>query len=106
MAMGQVATQGSWTTLPFLMPINPIHMALMHNGRLLIVSGSGNVPSNNRLQMPAECEQAAVTVLHHKLTRAPWHIGKTAHEFHALSCVLGVKRVRIFDEHIRVKQFV
>jgi hypothetical protein len=45
-AMAQVATQGQWTTLPFLMPINPVHMALMHNGQVLIVSGSGNVPSN------------------------------------------------------------
>jgi hypothetical protein len=45
-AVGQVATQGAWTTLPFLMPINPVHMALLHNGRVLIVSGSGNLPSN------------------------------------------------------------
>ena len=45
-ATGQVATQGQWTTLPFLMPINPVHMALMHNGQVLIVSGSGNLPSN------------------------------------------------------------
>jgi hypothetical protein len=44
--MAQVATQGQWTTLPSLMPINPVHMALMHNGEVLIVSGSGNVPSN------------------------------------------------------------
>jgi len=45
-ATGQVATQGQWTTLPFLMAINPVHMALMHNGQVLIVSGSGNLPSN------------------------------------------------------------
>src|SRR5215469_10000334 len=45
-AMGQRAATGQWTTLPFLMPVNPVHMALMHNGRVLIVSGSGNLPSN------------------------------------------------------------
>src|SRR5215470_7701791 len=44
--MAQVASQGQWTTLPSLMPINPVHMALLHNGKVLIVSGSGNVPSN------------------------------------------------------------
>ncbi|HWZ45765.1 MAG TPA: galactose oxidase-like domain-containing protein, partial [Candidatus Saccharimonadales bacterium] len=46
MAVGQAAAQGQWTTLPFLMPINPVHMALMNNGKVLIVSGSGNVPTN------------------------------------------------------------
>jgi hypothetical protein len=45
-AMAQVASQGQWTTLPSLMPINPVHMALLNNGKVLIVSGSGNVPSN------------------------------------------------------------
>src|SRR5215469_8046960 len=45
-AMGQRASKGQWTTLPFLTPVNPVHMALMHNGRVLIVSGSGNLPSN------------------------------------------------------------
>src|SRR5215831_1857717 len=46
-AMAQVASQGQWTTLPSLMPINPVHMALLRNGKVLIVSGSGNVPSNS-----------------------------------------------------------
>src|SRR5258708_26952957 len=46
--VGQAAVQGQWTTLPFLMPINPVHMALMNNGKVLIVSGSGNVPTNTR----------------------------------------------------------
>ena len=44
-AMAQTA-QGQWKTLPYLMPINPIHMALMNNGKVLIVAGSGNVPTN------------------------------------------------------------
>jgi hypothetical protein len=45
-ALGQAAAQGQWTTLPFSMPINPVHMALLNNGKVLIVSGSGNLPSN------------------------------------------------------------
>jgi hypothetical protein len=40
-AVGQATAQGRWTTLPYLMPINPIHMSLMNNGKVLIVAGSG-----------------------------------------------------------------
>ncbi len=49
-ASAQTSTQGQWTTLPTLMPINPIHVALMNNGKVLIVSGSGNDPSNTNLR--------------------------------------------------------
>jgi Domain of unknown function (DUF1929)/PKD domain len=45
-AMGQAAAPDQWVTLPYPMPINPVHMALMNNGKVLIVSGSGNLPSN------------------------------------------------------------
>jgi hypothetical protein len=41
---------GKWETLPFLMPINPVHVALMHNGKVLVISGSGNDPSNKILE--------------------------------------------------------
>src|SRR5947207_15750766 len=37
----QAGLQGKWTTLPYLMPINPIHLALLNNGTVLIVAGSG-----------------------------------------------------------------
>ena len=40
------ATSGQWTTLTRLMPINPVHVALLNNGKVLIVSGSGNVAAN------------------------------------------------------------
>ena len=46
LAMGQAGAQGQWKTLPYLMPINPVHMALMNNGKVLIVSGSGFVSTN------------------------------------------------------------
>ena len=42
-ARGQANVTGQWKTLPTQMPINPVHVALMHNGQVLIVSGSGNV---------------------------------------------------------------
>src|SRR5690348_1045669 len=46
----QANVQGQWQTLPNLMPINPVHAALLHNGKVLIVSGSGNLPTNTNLQ--------------------------------------------------------
>ena len=44
MAMGQANVQGQWTTLPYTMPINPIHAALLYNNKILVVAGSGNCP--------------------------------------------------------------
>src|ERR1700694_2652136 len=41
----QGATPASRQPLPTLMPINPIHTALMNNGKILVVSGSGNDPT-------------------------------------------------------------
>src|SRR5438270_3686309 len=49
-AMAQANIQGQWQTLPTSMPINPVHAALMHTGKVLIVSGSGNVPTNTNYQ--------------------------------------------------------
>jgi Domain of unknown function (DUF1929)/PKD domain/Glyoxal oxidase N-terminus len=45
-AMPQANLQGQWTTLANTVPINPVHVALMYNGKVLIVSGSGNLPSD------------------------------------------------------------
>jgi Domain of unknown function (DUF1929) len=36
--------EGVWSTLPQTMPINPIHAALLHTGKILVVAGSGNCP--------------------------------------------------------------
>ncbi len=44
--MGQAQTVGKWTTLSYTMPINPIHVALLHNGKILVVAGSGNCPAS------------------------------------------------------------
>jgi len=42
--MAQANVQGQWSTLPYLMPINPVHVALLSNGKVLVVAGSGNCP--------------------------------------------------------------
>src|SRR4051812_49021271 len=46
----QVGVQGQWRTLPSLVPINPVHVALMNTGKVLIVAGSGNVPTVTNYQ--------------------------------------------------------
>lgn len=45
-AAGQADVQGQWSTLPYLMPINPIHVVLLYNGKILVVNGSGNCPAS------------------------------------------------------------
>ena len=45
-AVGEATAQGRWQTLPYLMPINPVHMALMNNGKVLVVAGSGYAAAN------------------------------------------------------------
>lgn len=41
-------TDGLWTTLPYQMPINPIHCALLQNGKVLVVAGSENTLSEHQ----------------------------------------------------------
>jgi len=43
-ATGQANVQGQWTTLSYTTPINPVHAALLSNGKILIVAGSGSCP--------------------------------------------------------------
>src|SRR5690348_13298592 len=43
-AAGQVNVKGQWTTLATQMPINPVHVTLLYNGKILVVAGSGNCP--------------------------------------------------------------
>ena len=40
-------TEGSWSTLPYPMPINPIHVGLLHTGKVLVVAGSENIGSQH-----------------------------------------------------------
>jgi len=48
--MAQAPASGQWTTLSYQMPINPVHVALLHTGKILVVSGSGNDPNNHNLK--------------------------------------------------------
>ena len=43
-AIAQADVKGQWSTLNYSMTINPIHTALMHNGKILVTTGSGNCP--------------------------------------------------------------
>lgn len=40
---------GRWNTLSTVMPINPVHVALMRTGNVLVISGTGNDPTNKVL---------------------------------------------------------
>jgi len=48
--LAQAGTQGQWRTLTNQAPINPVHVALMNNGEVLIVAGSGNVATETQFQ--------------------------------------------------------
>ena len=41
---GQANVTGKWSTVSYTMPINPVHAALLANGNILVVAGSGNCP--------------------------------------------------------------
>jgi hypothetical protein len=40
-------TDGSWSTLSYTMPINPIHCGVTHTGKVVVVAGSENEPGND-----------------------------------------------------------
>jgi Domain of unknown function (DUF1929)/IPT/TIG domain len=37
---GQADVHGQWSTLPYLMPTNSVHAALLYNGKVLVIAGS------------------------------------------------------------------
>ena len=43
-ALAQANVQGTGARCPMLWPINPVHAALLSNGKVLVVAGSGNCP--------------------------------------------------------------
>ena len=49
-AQTQFGVVGRWTTLSTMMPINPVHVALLRNGKVLVVSGSGNVATETNFR--------------------------------------------------------
>lgn len=44
---GQTSSVGQWQTLSNAMPINPIHAALMRNGKIFVVAGDGYNPNSH-----------------------------------------------------------
>ncbi|MCI0349421.1 MAG: DUF1929 domain-containing protein [Acidobacteriales bacterium] len=46
LTFAQPQVQGQWQTHPNLMTINPIHVALLRTGKVLVIAGSGNVAGN------------------------------------------------------------
>ena len=46
----QAGVLGEWRTLPYLMPINPVHLALLNTGEVLVVAGSGNVATETNFR--------------------------------------------------------
>ena len=48
--LAQAGTRGSWRTLTNRVPINPVHAALLRNGQVLMLAGSGNVATETNFQ--------------------------------------------------------
>jgi hypothetical protein len=46
----QANKTGQWQTLPYTMPINPIHVTLLYTGKVLITPGTGNDIRNHQMQ--------------------------------------------------------
>src|ERR1700756_4396445 len=44
LSLSQANVTGQWSTASYTLPINPIHVALLYNGKVLVVAGSGNCP--------------------------------------------------------------
>jgi hypothetical protein len=45
-SLAQANVRGQWQVLSYQMPINPVHLALLPNGKVLAVAGSGNSTTN------------------------------------------------------------
>src|SRR4051812_47814546 len=43
-AAAQPNVIGQWTTISTRIPINPVHVAPLHNGKIFVLAGSGNCP--------------------------------------------------------------
>src|SRR5207253_358436 len=43
-AKAQADVQGQWSTASYQIPVNPVHSALLNNGKILVIAGSGNCP--------------------------------------------------------------
>jgi hypothetical protein len=78
--LAQAGTRGNWRTVSNRVPINPVHGALLRNGQLLVVAGSGNVATETNFHATAWI-QATETFLTQALSRDLFRNGMvTLHE--------------------------
>lgn len=69
----QPQVTGQWVTLSYKMPINPIHVGLLHTGKVLVIAGS----ENNVLEHQQKISKAAIwdlgggNIAQGKITRTP-----------------------------------
>jgi hypothetical protein len=61
-AAAQPQVTGQWVTLPYLMPINPIRVDLLRNGKVVIVAGSENEADNEANSKAAVWDLTAQTI--------------------------------------------
>jgi hypothetical protein len=71
--LAQANVTGRWDTLPYLMPINPIRVALLHNGKVLIVAGSENDP-NKHLQSSSKAAVWDLSASTFTILDLPWDV--------------------------------
>ena len=62
---------GQWVTLPYQMPMNPVHAALLNTGKVLVVSGSGWVAGNTNY-LASVWDPQAGTITQQTLTWDMW----------------------------------
>jgi hypothetical protein len=60
-----------------------------------------NLRRNGRL--PDFRKREAVAILYYKLSRISRRVGEFSREFHPVGCVLGIKRICIFDKEVCVE---
>jgi hypothetical protein len=72
-ALAQAQVTGQWVTLPYLMPINPIRVALLHTGKVLVVAGSENDP-NKHAQKSSKAAVWNLGTGHILVQDMPWDV--------------------------------
>jgi hypothetical protein len=71
----QAGTVGQWRTLTNQVPINPVHVALMNNGKVRIVAGSDSVATETNFEAAvwdAACETFRRSRSHETCSATEW----------------------------------
>jgi galactose oxidase-like protein/glyoxal oxidase-like protein/PKD domain-containing protein len=72
-AEAQPQVTGQWVTLSYMMPINPIHLGLLHTGKVLVVAGSEDNATEHKLKISkaAVWDLGGGNIAQGKITRTP-----------------------------------